>query len=134
MIDASIFKAYDIRATYPKPLNEKLAWQIGYAVAQYLTRQAEIEGHDDPMMRHVIVGRDMRPSSPPLSEALTRGIRDFGAHVIDVGMVDTPFVSFAINHVGCCGGVMVTASHNPVQYNGFKISKIAARPVGMTTW
>ncbi len=128
-----VFKAYDIRATYPKPLNEKLAWQIGYAVAQYLTRQAEIEGHDDPMMRHVIVGRDMRQSSPPLAEALAQGIRDFGAHVIDVGMVDTPFVSFAINHVGCCGGVMITASHNPAHYNGFKVSKIAARPVGITT-
>lgn len=128
-----VFKAYDIRATYPKPLSEKLAWQIGYAVAQYLTRQAETEGHDDPMMRHVLVGRDMRSSSPALSAALTQGIRDFGAHVIDVGMVDTPFVSFAINHVGCCGGVMITASHNPANYNGFKVSKIAARPVGMTT-
>ncbi len=128
-----VFKTYDVRAIYPKPLNEKLAWQIGYATAQYLTDEATEAGHDDPMMRHLIVGRDMRLSSPDLADALKQGICDFGAHVIDVGMVDTPFVSFAINHLGCCGGVQVTASHNPANYNGFKISKIHARPVGMTT-
>ncbi len=125
-----LFKAYDIRATYPKPLNEKLAWQIGYAVAEYLTREAAEAGHDEPMMRHIVVGRDMRKSSPSLADALKQGIKDYGAHVIDVGMVDTPFVYFAVNHLGCCGGVMVTASHNPANYNGFKISKIGARPVG----
>jgi phosphomannomutase len=128
-----VFKAYDVRATYPKPLNEKLAWQIGYGVAQYLMEQAESAGHDDPMMRHVVVGHDMRKSSPKLSEALKQGIKDFGAHVIDVGLVDTPFVYFAINQMGCAGGVQTTASHNPANYNGFKISKIAAKPVGMTT-
>jgi phosphomannomutase len=128
-----VFKAYDIRAVYPKPLNEKLAWHIGYAVGQYLTEEAAEIGHDDPMMRHIIVGRDMRTSSPALAQALKEGIRDFGAHVVDVGKVDTPFVSFAINHLGCCGGVQVTASHNPAHYNGFKISKIRAMPVGMTS-
>jgi phosphomannomutase len=126
-----VFKAYDIRATYPKPLSEKLAWQIGYAIGQYLTTLAAEAGHDDPMMRHVVVGRDMRKSSPSLAEALRQGIRDQGAHVIDVGRCDTPFVTFAVNHLGCCGGVMVTASHNPANYNGFKISKIHGRPVGM---
>ena len=128
-----VFKAYDIRATYPKPLNEKLAWQIGYGAAQYLTQQAAATGHDDPMMRHIVVGRDMRKSSPKLADALKRGIRDCGAHVIDVGLVDTPFIYFAINHLGCCGGVQTTASHNPATYNGFKISKISAKPVGMNT-
>src|SRR5262245_12936187 len=102
-----VFKAYDVRATYPKPLNEKLAWQIGYAVAQYLTTEATEAGYDDPMMRHIVVGRDMRKSSPALSDALRHGIRDQGAHIIDVGKVDTPFVTFAINHLGCAGGVMV---------------------------
>ncbi len=128
-----VFKAYDIRATYPKPLNEKLAWQIGYAVAQFVTGEAREAGYDDPMMRHVIVGRDMRKSSPSLAKSLKEGIRDFGAHVIDVGKVDTPFISFAINHLGCAGGVQVTASHNPANYNGFKVSKMLARPVGMST-
>ncbi len=128
-----VFKAYDVRATYPKPLNEKLAWQIGYGAAQFLLEQAEHEGHDDPMMRHIVVGHDMRKSSPKLSEALMQGIKDYGAHVIDVGLVDTPFVYFAINQLGCAGGVQTTASHNPSNYNGFKISKIVAKPVGMTT-
>jgi len=128
-----VFKAYDVRATYPKPLNEKLAWQIGYGAAQFLIEQADKGGHDDPMMRHVAVGHDMRKSSPKLSDALKQGIKDFGGHVIDVGLVDTPLIYFAINHLGCCGGIQTTASHNPSNYNGFKISKIHAKPVGMTT-
>lgn len=128
-----VFKAYDIRATYPKPLNEKLAWQIGYGGAQYLTGQAAEAGFDDPMMRHIVVGRDMRKSSPSLAEALSKGIRDYGAHVVDIGMVDTPFVYFAVNHLGCAGGVQTTASHNPPNYNGFKICRIGAKPVGMVT-
>jgi phosphomannomutase len=128
-----VFKAYDVRATYPKPLNEKLAWHIGYAAGQYLTGEAAEKGYDDPMMRHIVVGRDMRKSSPALADALKQGIRDFGAHVVDVGRVDTPFVTFAINHLGCCGGVQVTASHNPANYNGFKISQIKAKPVGMSS-
>jgi len=128
-----VFKAYDIRATYPKPLNERIAWHIGYATAEFLLKQAADAGLDDPMMRHIVVGRDMRKSSPALSDALMQGIQDFGAGVIDVGIVDTPFVYFAINHLACAGGVQVTASHNPAEYNGFKISKMQAKPVGQET-
>ncbi len=128
-----VFKAYDVRAIYPKPLSEKLAWQIGYATAKYLTEAAAKAGHDDPMMRHIVLGQDMRKSSPALTTALKAGINDFGAHVIEVGQVDTPFVYFAINFLGCCGGVQTTASHNPANYNGFKISQIRAKPVGMGT-
>jgi phosphomannomutase len=128
-----VFKAYDIRATVPKPLSPKLAWQIGYGTAQYLVEQAQEAGHDEPMMRHVVIGRDMRKSSPELAQALQNGIRDYGASVIDVGLVDTPFIAFAINYLGCCGGVQTTASHNPANYNGFKISKMGAKPVGMTS-
>ena len=128
-----VFKAYDVREKFPKPLSPKLAWQIGYGTARFLTEQAEQEGFDDPMMRNVVVGRDMRKSSPELSEALKAGIKDFGAGVIDIGLVDTPAVYFAINELGCCGGVQVTASHNPAAYNGFKISRRLAKPVGMTT-
>lgn len=130
---AKVFKAYDVRATYPKPLNERIAWQIGYATAEYLLAYAAEHGFDDPMSRHVVVGHDMRKSSPSLVEALTQGMRDFGAHVIDVGLCDTPLVYFAINLLGTAGGVQVTASHNPSNYNGFKISKIHAKPVGSDT-
>ena len=127
---AKVFKAYDVRATYPKPLNEKLAWQIGYGTAELLLGEAQAAGHDDPMSRHIAVGRDMRKSSPALSDALMQGMQDFGADVLDLGLVDTPFVYFAINHLGCAGGVQVTASHNPAEYNGFKISRAKAKPVG----
>lgn len=128
-----VFKAYDVRATYPKPLNERIAWQIGYACGQYLTQEASDAGFDDPMMRHLVVGRDMRKSGPKLAEALKEGVRDSGAHVIDLGEVDTPMIYFAVNYLSCAGGVMVTASHNPPEYNGFKISKVFAKPVGMST-
>jgi phosphomannomutase len=130
---AKVFKAYDVRATYPKPLDEEIAWQIGYATAQYLLKDAADAGAIDPMSRTICVGRDMRKSSPSLARELKQGMRDAGASVIDVGLVDTPFVYFAINHLGCAGGVQVTASHNPANYNGFKISKRHAKPVGQDT-
>lgn len=128
-----IFKAYDVRGTYPDLLNEQMAWQIGYGVAKFLLNEAKAAGETTPMMRNIIVGRDMRTSSPSLSKELISGINTFGADVIDVGLVDTPFVYFAINHLDCAGGVMVTASHNPPQYNGFKVSKRKAKPAGEST-
>ncbi len=128
-----VFKAYDIRATYPDPLDEAMAWQIGFGTARYLLEDAEVAGESTPMMKNIVVGRDMRSSSPALRDALCRGIIDGGANVIDIGMVDTPLVYFAINHLDCAGGVQVTASHNPPRYNGFKVSRRKARPVGETT-
>jgi phosphomannomutase len=128
-----VFKAYDIRGTYPDLLNETMAWQIGYGASKFLRDEAEAAGESTPMMRNVVVGRDMRKSSPSLEDSLVKGITDQGGDVVDVGMVDTPFVYFAINHLDCAGGVMVTASHNPPQYNGFKISKRLAKPVGEAT-
>lgn len=125
-----VFKAYDVRATYPNPLNESTAWKIGYATARYLIEQARAAGETDPMMQHLIIGRDMRPSSPALAKFFSDGMRLYGAHVIDVGLVDTPFIYFAINHLDCAGGVQTTASHNPINYNGFKISGRRAFPIG----
>ena len=84
----------------------------------------------DPRMNMIIVGRDMRLSSPSLAKALIDGILSTGTNVIDIGMIDTPQIYFAINHLGCCGGIQVTASHNPGQYSGFKISGLEARPIG----
>ena len=128
-----VFKAYDIRGTYPDLLSDQMAWQIGWGAARFLFAEAEAQGQNSPMMRNIVVGRDMRQSSPALVAQLIDGIQAFGGDVIDVGLVDTPFVYFAVNHLGCAGGVMVTASHNPPQYNGFKISKIHAKPVGEAT-
>lgn len=125
-----VFKAYDIRGTYPDLLTDQMAWQIGYGCAKFLLADAEAVGETTPMMRNVLVGRDMRTSSPKLSEELIAGITAMGASVIDVGLIDTSFMYFAINYLDCAGGVMVTASHNPPHYNGFKVSKRNAKPVG----
>lgn len=124
---AKLFKAYDVRATYPDPLNESAVWRIGVAVGRFL-RQG-----NDGRLGEVVVTRDMRPSSPSLCTALIHGIRSSGMGVIDLGMCDTSMQYFAIPHLGAVGGVQVTASHNPVHYNGLKISGPGARPIGATS-
>jgi phosphomannomutase len=128
-----VFKAYDVRGTYPDPLNENLAWQIGYGCSKYLLHDAQVAGETSPMMHNIVVGRDMRSSSPSLSKSVIQGITDHGGNVIDIGLIDTSMIYFAVNHLDCAGGVMVTASHNPPQYNGFKVSKRKAKPVGEST-
>lgn len=128
-----IFKAYDIRGTYPDLLTDMMAWQIGYGASKYLIADAAAAGETTPMMKNIVVGRDMRASSPSLCKNVIQGIRDQGGDVIDIGMCDTSMIYFAVNHVDCAGGIMVTASHNPPNYNGFKISKRRAKPVGETT-
>ena len=129
----SVFKAYDVRALVPDPLNESLAWRIGFGAATYLLESAREAGHDGPGMRTIAVGRDPRPTSPALAAALIDGLRAAGASVIDLGMGDTPMVYFAVNHLACAGAIQVTASHNPVGYNGFKFCGVGARPVGSGT-
>jgi len=131
MID-KIFKAYDVRATTPNPLNEEAAWKVGYGAAQYLKRSRQNLPTEFlvPMEDTMVIGRDMRPSSPSLAKSLADGIRATGMNVIDIGMVDTSMIYFAINHLDCVGGIMVTASHNPIEYNGFKISGPKAKPIG----
>jgi phosphomannomutase len=125
-----VFKAYDIRGTYPDLLNDNMAWQIGYGASKFLLADAAAAGETTPMMKNIVVGRDMRLSSPTLTKQLIQGINDQGGDVIDIGLCDTSMIYFAINHLDCAGGVMVTASHNPPNYNGFKISKRKAKPVG----
>ncbi len=127
-----IFKAYDIRATYPNPLNEEAAWKVGHATGTFLKRSRQNLPAEQRVEREdtIIVGRDMRPSSPALAKSLCDGIRSTGMNVIDIGMIDTSMIYFAINHLDTVGGIMTTASHNPVQYNGFKISGPKAKPIG----
>jgi len=123
MLD-SIFKAYDVRGVYPDQLDDDLAQRIGAGCAQFFKEKG-----DGP----VVVGRDMRKSSPILAKRLIQGLTGAGLDVIDIGRVDTPCVTFAINHLNAVGGVMVTASHNPPQYNGFKVSGPQGKPVGAAT-
>lgn len=129
----SVFKAYDIRGIYPSPLSEEAAWRIGHATAQYLLGQ--LRGHErvGPNARTVVVGRDMRTHSPILQHELIEGLRAAGMDVINIGMIDTSQVYFAVNHFGACGGIQTTASHNPAQYNGFKICGVRGTPIGIDT-
>jgi phosphomannomutase len=132
-MDPSIFKAYDIRGLYPDQLDEQAAWKIGHGTAQFL--RSMLHGYERGLANAqcICVGRDMRTHSPSLTNALIEGMNATGANIIDIGMIDTPQMYFAINHLGTCGGVQVTASHNPAQYNGFKISGRLAKPIGADT-
>jgi phosphomannomutase len=114
----SIFKAYDVRGTFPDQLAARDAHRVGRAVARHLGA------------RQLVVGRDARSSSPELTEALVRGIREEGVDAVEIGLVATPMLYFAVEALAADGGVMVTASHNPAQYNGFKICREHAIPVG----
>jgi len=109
-----IFKAYDIRGIVPGELGPQLARQIGRAFVEYLGA------------RSIAVGRDMRDSSPELARALCAGAMAGGARVFDIGMTTTDMVYFAVPHFHLSGGAMVTASHNPKQYNGFKLVREGA--------
>jgi phosphomannomutase len=132
-MNPEIFKAYDIRGIYPDQLSEDDAWKIGHAAARFLPSLVKGFERGQPQAQSLVVSRDMRTHSESLVQALTEGIRSAGIGVIDIGMVDTPQIYFAINHLGTCGGIQVTASHNPAKYNGFKISGRGAVPVGVDT-
>jgi len=116
---ADLFKAYDIRGVVPDELNPDIAYRIGRALVTYL-------GVDN-----VCVGRDMRVSGQVLATALIDGIRDQGADVTDIGLISTDGLYFAVGKFGFSAGVMVTASHNPAEYNGFKLCKSEARPLSL---
>lgn len=120
---AGIFKAYDIRGIVPTQLNEEIARQIGLAFQHVLDEEDRANGNA------VVVSRDMRGHSPGLERALIDGLTAGGLDVIEIGLAATPMNYFAISHLRTAGGVQVTASHNPAQYNGFKFSRRGARPV-----
>ncbi len=111
------FKAYDIRGKVPGELNDEVAYRIGRALVDYLDA------------RHVVVGHDIRLTSVGLTDALTRGIVDAGADVTHIGQCGTEEVYFATFHLGADGGVCVTASHNPMDYNGMKFVREGSRPI-----
>jgi phosphomannomutase/phosphomannomutase/phosphoglucomutase len=115
------FKAYDIRGRIPDEINEALAYDIGRAYAAFV------------QPRRVAVGYDIRLSSPQLAAALKRGIRDCGADVLDIGLWGTEGAYFATFSERLDGGVMVTASHNPPDYNGMKFVREQARPISADT-
>jgi len=132
-MNPGIFKAYDIRGIYPDQLNEEDAWKIGCATARFLRSLLRGYERGQAASQSLCVGRDMRTHSEGIARALIEGMNSTGANVIDIGMIDTPQMYFAINHLGTCGGVQVTASHNPAKYNGFKVSGLDAKPIGGDT-
>jgi phosphomannomutase len=113
MIDESIFKAYDIRGVYPDSLNEDVARDIGRAFVAYLGLSGS----------RVVVARDMRLSGEALNTAFIEGVTQSGADVLDLGLVSTDALYFAVGHLEEPGGAMITASHNPKEYNGFKLCR-----------
>ena len=122
MTDPSIFKAYDVRGTYPEQMDEELAYRIGRAFPRVLS---ELQGTPVEEQR-IAVGRDMRESAPSMSEQYVRGIADAGADVLDVGMVGTEMVYWTVGSRELDGGLMCTASHNPKAYTGAKVVKRGA--------
>ncbi|MGD8499805.1 MAG: phosphomannomutase/phosphoglucomutase [Phycisphaerales bacterium] len=132
-MDPAIFDTDDITGVYPKQINEEDAWKIGCATARFLRSLLRGYERGQATSQSLCVGRDMRTHSEAMAKALTAGMNSTGANVIDIGMIDTPQMYFAINHLGTCGGVQVTASHNPAKYNGFRISGLQAKPIGTDT-
>ncbi len=113
----SCFKAYDIRGRIPDQLNDDVAYRVGRAYAQFLQPKT------------VVVGQDVRPTSPVLTAALIRGLTEGGADVLDLGLCGTEEVYFATSYARADGGIMVTASHNPADYNGMKLVREESRPI-----
>ena len=118
MLEPRVFKAYDIRGIYPDELDEDGAYAIGRAYVQQF----------EPS--RMAVGRDMRLSSPQMAAAVIQGAADEGAEVLDLGLVGTEMVYFAVGELGLDGGIAVTASHNPKEYTGLKVVRRGALPVG----
>lgn len=120
-IDLSIFKAYDIRGVFPESINEDAVYKIAQAYCKFIEPKT------------VVVGKDVRLSGPVLLDALKRGFKDHGVNVIDIGTVTTDMMYFGVVHTGADGGLMVTASHNPKEYNGMKIVREKAKPISGDT-
>jgi len=115
------FKAYDIRGQLGDELNEDIAYRIGRAYGQYLNP------------KNVVIGGDVRETSQPLKLAIAKGLMDAGVDVIDIGMVGTEEIYFATTNLSTDGGIEVTASHNPIDYNGMKLVREGSKPISGDT-
>jgi phosphomannomutase len=118
VLDPAVFKAYDVRGLYGDELDEEGAYAIGRAYVDVFSP------------KRIAVGRDMRVHAPAMAAAVVRGVSEAGADVVDIGMVGTEMLYFAVGDLGLDGGIAVTASHNPKEYTGMKIVREAALPVG----
>src|SRR3989304_4534188 len=126
-----IFKAYDIRGRYPEEINEDAAYKIARAFARYLkleVRSWKLEVEKGKLK--IVVSSDARTSSPALKEAFLDGLLDEGVEIIDAGLTTTPMHYFIVNKTKADGGAIITASHNPPEFNGVKLSKKEVVPIG----
>lgn len=126
-INPEIFKAYDIRGVYKKGVDEEVAYRLGAAFAEMRKEES------GQQKINIVVGGDMRMSTPSLKRSLIKGITSRGVNVVDVGMVSTPTFYFAVAYFNYDGGIMVSASHNPAEWNGFKLTREKAGPVSYDT-
>lgn len=117
MSELTCFKAYDIRGEIGENIDEGIAYRIGRAVAQHFNAKS------------IVIGFDARETSPAFAAAASHGARDAGADVLDIGMAGTEEMYWAVTEFGACAGIEVTASHNPINYNGMKIVKSHSRPL-----
>ncbi|HEX5764739.1 MAG TPA: phosphomannomutase, partial [Woeseiaceae bacterium] len=120
-ITINSFKAYDIRGQIPNDLNPDIAYRIGNATVEFLGA------------RTMVLGRDIRLTSAEFADAVAAGMREAGADVLDIGVGGTEMVYFATGDLQADGGIMVTASHNPADYNGLKLVREQARPISGDT-
>jgi phosphomannomutase len=125
VIDSSIFKAYDVRGTYPDQLNEELAYRIGRAFVDVI---ADLESKPAGELR-LAIGRDMRLSAPAMAARYAEGMADGGADVLDIGMAGTEMLYWTVGARGLDGGLVCTASHNPKAYTGAKLVRSGAIPL-----
>jgi len=123
-INPAIFKSYDIRGAYPTELNEEMAYKIGQAYTKLFNPH-----QDEKHTGKVAVGMDVRTHSPQIREALIKGLTDAGVDVLDVGLISTEMIYFAVGYYHASGGIQVTASHNPAEFNGFKMVREDVVPI-----
>lgn len=121
MDSLTCFKTYDIRGKIGEELNENIAWRIGRAYGEYLKPKT------------VVLGGDARLTSEPLKLALAEGLQESGVDVLDIGLSGTEEIYFATNYLGVDGGIEITASHNPINYNGMKLVREGSRPISGDT-
>ena len=117
-IDPSVFKAYDIRGLYPESINEDLVYKVAQGYVEIIKPEGKIA-----------VGMDVRISSPGLKKQVIAGLTDVGIDVVDIGLISTEELYFAVGNYKLAGGISVTASHNPKEYNGIKMVKAGAAPI-----
>ena len=120
-ITIDCFKAYDVRGRIPDQLNADVAYRIGNATAEYLGAKS------------IVLCRDIRHSSDELAAAVARGLTEAGCDVLDIGVGGTEMVYFGTSELGADGGIMVTASHNPADYNGLKMVRESSKPISGDT-